>query len=115
MVGPACGGAGEPASFNPLASGDYTDVPCSAILDGDESVGQASDVLTSDSERIGTTQQQLSPFSLVCSALMLGASLAWNWPYGHEGCNAPGAENPSACRAVTSFGVGTLGLLCAFI
>ena len=101
--------------FNPLASGDYTDVPCSAILDGGESVGQASEALTSGSERIGMTQQPLSPFSLVCSALMLGATLAWNWPYGQEGCNAPGAENPSACRALTSFGGGALGLLCALI
>ena len=46
---------------------------------------------------------------------VLGATLAWNWLYGHEGCNSPGAENPGACRAVTSFGGGAMGLICGLI
>lgn len=101
--------------FNPLVSGSYEDVGCSTILGGSEATRQESTALGRDGERIGTAQQPLSPFSLVCGVLVLGATLAWNWPYGQEGCNTPGAENPGACRAVTSFGGGAMGLLCDLI
>lgn len=101
--------------FNPLASGSYADVTCSAILVGGESVERSSDALTSGNEHIGQVQQEWSPFGLVCSALVLGATLAWNWPGSRTGCNTPGAENPTACQFVTGVGGGGLGLLCAFI
>jgi hypothetical protein len=109
--------AGKPGTsvriHNPFLSEAYADVLCSTFLDG---TGEANSALTSDVDGpIGTVQQNWSPFGLACSALMFGASLAWNWPWGQEGCNAPGAHNPTACRALTGIGVGGLGLLCAFI
>jgi hypothetical protein len=100
---------------NPLASGAFEDVQCSTILGESEMTEHASTALTSGGERIGQTQQKFSPVGLVCSALLLGATLAWNWPGSHVGCNDPRAENPVGCQAVTSIGGGGLGLLCALI
>ena len=81
-----------------------------------DSTGETSFAVMSDVDGpIGTVPQKWSPVGLVCSALLFGATLAWNWPWGQEGCNAPGAENPTACRALTGIGAGGLGLLCAFI
>lgn len=112
----ACaGGQGEGSIriFNPLDSRETIDVACSEILDG---TAETSAALTSNVDGpIGTARQKWSPFGLVCSALLLGATLAWNWPWGQEGCNSPSAENPTGCKVVTGLGGGGLGLLCAFI
>jgi hypothetical protein len=101
--------------INPLASGSFEDVQCSDIFGSSEITGQASAPLTGGGERIGQTQQEWSLVGLACSALVLGATLAWNWPGSHAGCNDPRAENPVGCQALTSIGGGGLGLLCAFI
>lgn len=100
---------------NPLASGSYEDAQCSDILGGSEMTGQVSAPVTNGGERIGQAQQRWSPVGLVCSALLLGATLVLNWPGSHVGCNDPRAENPVGCQRVTAIGGGTLGLLCALI
>jgi hypothetical protein len=111
--------AGNPGAsvrvINPLASGSHEDVQCSDLLEGSETIGQASAPVANGGERIGQAQQKWSPVGLVCSALMFGAALAWNWPGSHAGCNDPRAENPAGCQAVTSVGLGSLGFLCGFI
>ena len=100
--------------YNPLAKEpSVAEVPCSTFLDG---IGESSAALTSEVDGpIGTVQQKWSPVGLVCSAVVLGATLAWNWPWGQEGCNNPKAEDQTACRAITGLGGGGLGLLCSLI
>jgi hypothetical protein len=55
--------------FNPLASGEYADVACAAILDGGEPTGESRQPLTSKASDgpIGESQQALSPLSLLCA------------------------------------------------
>jgi hypothetical protein len=114
---PAC--EGNPGAsvrvFNPFAWETFEDVQCSDILGGHETTGQASASFMRGDERIGQAQQSFSPVGLLCSALVLGATLAWSWPGSHAGCNDPRAENPVGCQAVTGIGGGGLGLLCALI
>lgn len=96
--------------FNPLASEDHEDVACSTILDGGEPVVLTSDALMSG-ERIGEARHELTPIGLGCSVVMLGLAIFMN----HALCQYPGAENPGACAALSEYGMGGLGLACAFI
>jgi hypothetical protein len=97
--------------FTPLASGSYDDVACSTILEAGISVGQSREALTSSDEHLGKEQQRLTPIGLGCSLVMLGLGIFMN----HAMCQRPGAENPSACAALSEYGMGGLGLACAFI
>jgi hypothetical protein len=63
-------------------------------------------------EAVGEAHQPLTPAGLICGVLMTGISAGFNWPWGHEGCNAPRAERPDACKVAT-FGVPTVAaILC---
>ena len=55
--------------LNPLASGEYSDVPCAAIL-GEEEMVETSAALTSHADGpIGQTQQKIGPISLLACAI----------------------------------------------
>lgn len=97
--------------FNPLASGSYEDVSCESILGSQEPTGQTGEALTSGGENIGQVQQKLTPIGLGCSVVMFGLGIFMN----HAICQYPGAENPRACAALAEFGMGGLGVICAFI
>jgi hypothetical protein len=100
--------------FNPLASGDYADVACSAILDVDESVGKSSSPLKSGpgGEHIGHAQQTWSPFGLGCTLAVGAAALFTTYAL------CPRATNPQDskyCGYVTSGGFTGLGVMCVFL
>jgi hypothetical protein len=97
--------------FNPLAAGSYEDIACSTLLDAEASVGPTSEGLVRGDERIGEAQQRLTPIGLGCSFVILGLGIFMN----HALCQYPGAEHPGACAALSEFGMGGLGLACAFI
>lgn len=97
--------------FNPLASGDYVDVPCTSAPIGNELNGEASAALTRDprDERIGLSQQKLSPVGFVCSALMFGSGLIGTYALCPRATNPQDERN---CGHVSNFGFGGLGFLC---
>ena len=102
--------------INPLASGVYTDVPCSTILDGGESVGQTSEALKSGGEHIGQTQQKGVITTVACFAA--GTALFLGTRYGVcEYGGGPGAEGDrrrANCNDIGSWGGVGLGFVCGF-
>jgi hypothetical protein len=97
--------------LNPLASGAYTDVLCTSVLDGDGPTGEASAALVSDESDgpIGTVQQKWSPFGLACSVLTMGAGLVASYALCPRATNPDDKKN---CDYVTAGGLSGLGLLC---
>jgi hypothetical protein len=104
--------------FNPLASGDHADVPCSMILDGGESLGQSSEALTSGGEHIGQTQQWGIISTVACFAG--GAAAFFGTRYGI--CNYQGGakagerateRDRANCNDVGGWGGLGIGFICA--
>lgn len=98
--------------FNPLAPGDYADVPCTAILGDNESTGGTGAALTSDIDGpIGQDRQKIGPISfLMCGLFAAGSTLALN--YGV----CPHARTPKDrknCGHVSNFGGAAITILCA--
>lgn len=99
--------------FSPLASGAYEDISCVSVLDGDEGTGEASAALVTDENDgpIGTAQQKLSPFTVVCG-LFVGSAYLFA---SRVLCAHPEAERPQACRNATDAGFFGLGVACGFM
>ncbi|AUX45227.1 uncharacterized protein SOCE26_067080 [Sorangium cellulosum] len=95
--------------FNPLALGDYSDVPCSAILND---IGEACSAPTSDPNDNGTgeAQQRLSPFSLGCADFVGGSALVSQFLLCPR---ATTERDRRRCDYWTGGGFFGLGLMCA--
>jgi hypothetical protein len=95
--------------LNPLASGDYADVACSAILDGGESIGQTSEALSS-AEHIGQVQQKGVISTVACFAGGTAAFLGTRYgicPHGRT------ERDRTNCNDVGGWGGAGLGFVCA--
>lgn len=95
--------------FNPLVSGSYEDVTCSTILDGEESVGQSSEALTSSGENIGHVQQKGIISTVACFAGGAAAFLVPRYgicPHGRT------EQDRSNCNDVSGWGSLGLGFVC---
>ena len=99
--------------FNPLASGAYADVPCSALLAGDEATGETSGAFTgreSDGP-IGQTQQKIGPISFLMCGPFLGGSTLFL-----DKVMCPRAQTEQDRRNCSNVGLGggiALGILCS--
>jgi hypothetical protein len=94
--------------LSPLASGDYADVVCSSILDGN--AGQTSEALSS-AERIGQAQQKGIFTTVACFAA--GATVFVGTRYGicpHEKTE----QIRTNCNDVGGWGSIGLGFVCGF-
>ena len=99
--------------FNPLASGVYADVPCSALLAGDEAIGETSGVLINRESDgpIGQAQQKIGPISFLMCGLFLGGSTLFL-----DKVMCPRARTEEDRRSCSNVGLGggiALGVLCS--
>jgi len=98
--------------YNPMASGDYVDVPCSTVLDGEEVAGPAAEALprVSGEGAIGEARQRLTPLGpLLCGLTGLITSAAQD-----RVCRDWRGRNSEFCN-VGTFGSGGLWLLACAI
>lgn len=95
--------------YNPLASGAYADLQCTAILRGEETIGESWQTLTRE-PMVGATResrQSLTPAGLLCTLLTIGTGLAATWAcqrYPDQWCPWPAAAGSS-----------TMSLICMFL
>jgi hypothetical protein len=99
--------------FNPLASGAYVDVSCSALLAGGEETAETSRALTSreNDEPIGQAQQKIGPITFLMCGLFLGGSTLFL-----DKALCPRAPTESARKNCSNVGLGgeiALGILCS--
>lgn len=96
--------AENPASsvrvYNPLVLDEFTDVSCSAVLDGKELDDK---VIPGTDERIGEARQPWSPLGLACALLAAAANR-----FIDSRCETP------ECHGSNDWGSAGIGLLCAF-
>jgi hypothetical protein len=96
--------------FNPLAPGDYLDVPCSVILNG---TGETSTALTSEpiDGPLGQAEQELGLVSFVMCGLFLGgANLFMNYALCPRATTERDRKN---CNHLSNGSSFALGLMCA--
>jgi hypothetical protein len=95
--------------FNPLASGSHEDIACSTILDGEQSVGQSQEALTSGGENIGQVQQKGIISTVACFAG--GAAVFFGTSYGI--CpHGQTEQDRTNCNNVGGWGSLGLGFVC---
>jgi hypothetical protein len=99
--------------FNPLASGAYEDVPCSALLADSKETEETSGVLTSRESDgpIRQAQQKIGPISFLMCGLFLGASTLLL-----DKVMCPRAQTEEARKNCSNVGLGggiALGILCS--
>lgn len=96
--------------LNPLASGDYLDLPCSVILNG---TGETNITLTSEPFEgpIGHAEQKLGPITFLMCGIFLGSSSLF---LAKVLCpRARTAQNRAHCDDLNLGGTIALGLLCS--
>lgn len=96
--------------FNPLAPGDYLDVPCSVILSG---TGETSTTLTSEpiDGPIGQAEQKLGLITFVMCGLFLGgAHLFMNYALCPRATTERDRKN---CNHLSNGSSFALGIMCA--
>ncbi|KYF82094.1 hypothetical protein BE20_19735 [Sorangium cellulosum] len=97
--------------FDPRDPGAFADVSCASMLAG-EVAASIEPAAEEGGEPIAVAQQPWSPIGLGCGVFMLAAGA-----FATEAI-CPRARNPrdaQRCDRLSTYGLGTLGILCAFI